>query len=410
MSPVPADLATLLPGKVIIPSDEAYSTLTGSYFAQQSRLHPACYVLPTSAEDVSISVQKPAKTPDAAFAIRGGGRSWNPGAANIDGGVTIDMRNLNLVSVDEETSIVSIGGGACFGDVHAVLGPKGLAIVGGFLTGRGISMFSEERGFACDSVINMQVVLASGAIVNANATENSELFIALKGGQSNFGVVTQFDVRSFAQGSFCGGVVQYPSSANDEQLAAYEAVMGAETRDPHVAVEQSFLFQSGSDEHEAAHEYSCNLVYYTKPVVDAPALRPFTQIQPQEHSTMRLGALEEITGELTRYQPADKCLNFVTTTFRLAPGAGMSSKILSIWRDYSKSPLRPTGRRPPKLADLPASPAAIKHSNLRQQSRLPSRQPQRDSPRAASLSKLLVLAQAHVGHRACGTGRDHRRQ
>jgi hypothetical protein len=153
----------------------------------------------------------------------------------------------------------------------------------------GISMFSEERGFVCDSVINMQVVLASGAIVNANATENSELFIALKGGQSNFGVVTRFDVRAFAQGSFWGGLVQYPSSADDAQLAAYEAVMSAETRDPHVAVEQSFLFQSGSDEHEAAHEYSCNLVYYTKPAVDAPALRPFTQIQPQEHSTMRFG-------------------------------------------------------------------------------------------------------------------------
>jgi FAD/FMN-containing dehydrogenase len=162
-------------------------------------------------------------------------------------------------------------------------------------------MFSEERGFACDSVINMQVVLASGAIVNANATENSELFIALKGGQSNFGVVTRFDVRPFAQGSFWGGLVQYPSSADDAQLAAYEAVMSAETRDLHVAVGQSFLFQSGSDEHGAAQEYSCNLMYYTKPVVDAPALRLFTQIQPQGHSTMRLGALEEITGELTRY-------------------------------------------------------------------------------------------------------------
>ncbi|KAL2846079.1 hypothetical protein BJX68DRAFT_256629 [Aspergillus pseudodeflectus] len=321
MSRILADLATLLPAKVILPSDEAYSTLTGSYFAQQSRLHPACYVLPTSAEDVSIAVQKLAETPYAVFAIRGGGRSWNPGAAKIDGGVTIDLRNLNLVSVDEDSSIVSIGGGACFSDVHAVLGPNGLAIVGGrndtWASAGGISMFSEERGFACDSVVNMQIVLVSGAITNANATENSDLFIALKGGQSNFGVVTRFDVRAFTQGSFWGGVVQYPSSADDAQLTACEAVMSAETRDPHIAVEQSFLFHSGSDEHEAAHEYSCNLMYYTKPVVDAPALRPFTQIQPQGHSTMRLGTLQEFTGELTRYQPADKC------------------KILSIWRDFT---------------------------------------------------------------------------
>jgi hypothetical protein len=150
--------------------------------------------------------------------------------------------------------------------------------------------------------------LQARAIINATATENNDLFIVLKGGQSNLGVVTRFDVRVFTQGPFWGGDVQYPSSANDAQLAAYEAVMSAETRDPHVAVEQSFLFHSGSADEGTGgrHEYSCNLIYYTKPVVDAPALRPFMQIQPQGYSTMRLGTLQEFTGELAKYQPADK--------------------------------------------------------------------------------------------------------
>jgi hypothetical protein len=46
----------------------------------------------------------------------------------------------------------------------------------------------------------MEVVLASGKIVNANATSHPELFSTLKGGQNNFGVVTRFDIIAFPQG------------------------------------------------------------------------------------------------------------------------------------------------------------------------------------------------------------------
>lgn len=43
-------------------------------------------------------------------------------------------------------------------------------------------MFSPRIGFSCDSVVEFDVVLASGELVHANATENSDLWVALKGG------------------------------------------------------------------------------------------------------------------------------------------------------------------------------------------------------------------------------------
>ena len=46
----------------------------------------------------------------------------------------------------------------------------------------------------------LQVVLASGQIVNANLTSRPDLFAALKGGTNNFGIVTSFDMRVFPQG------------------------------------------------------------------------------------------------------------------------------------------------------------------------------------------------------------------
>lgn len=55
-------------------------------------------------------------------------------------------------------------------------------------------------GFARDNVLNMEVVLASGESVNANASHHADLFAALKGGQNNFGIVTRSDLRSFPQG------------------------------------------------------------------------------------------------------------------------------------------------------------------------------------------------------------------
>lgn len=49
----------------------------------------------------------------------------------------------------------------------------------------------------------LQVVLASGRIVNANLTSYPDLFAALKGGSSNFGIVTSFDLKVFKQGKVC---------------------------------------------------------------------------------------------------------------------------------------------------------------------------------------------------------------
>lgn len=54
------------------------------------------------------------------------------------------------------------------------------------------------RGTAADDMLNFEVVLANGSIVNANADENADLYKALKGGGNNFGIVTRFDMRTFS--------------------------------------------------------------------------------------------------------------------------------------------------------------------------------------------------------------------
>ena len=57
----------------------------------------------------------------------------------------------------------------------------------GLLLGGGLSFLSTSYGMAADTVLDYEIVLANATIVHANATSNTDLFWALKGGGNQFG-------------------------------------------------------------------------------------------------------------------------------------------------------------------------------------------------------------------------------
>lgn len=128
---------------------------------------------------------------------------------------------MNCISVSEDRTTVSIGPGCRWLDVYDTLEPFGLTVVGGrvasvgvggLILGGGISFHSNLHGWACDNVVNFEVVTAGGDIVNANETTNQDLFWALRGGGNSLGVVTRFDVKAFPQGRMWGGNRYHPLS------------------------------------------------------------------------------------------------------------------------------------------------------------------------------------------------------
>jgi len=64
------------------------------------------------------------------------------------------------------------------------------------------SFHSNSHGFACDNVVNWEVVLADGSVVNANASTNPALWKAQKGGSGNLGFVTRIDLGKHVSFSF----------------------------------------------------------------------------------------------------------------------------------------------------------------------------------------------------------------
>ena len=161
----------------------------------------------------------------------------------------------------------------------------------------GISFFSARKGFACDNVVNHEVVLSSGQVVNANATANSDLWIALKGGSNNFAIVTRFDLSAFSQGNFWGGSIVYADSASSQLLNAFAGLNGAKEFDEYAALILSFSYVTGTGMVAAAN------IEYTKPVINPPAFQPFTSIQPQYSNSMRISNQTDFTTEFIEYQP-----------------------------------------------------------------------------------------------------------
>ncbi|RSL44261.1 hypothetical protein CEP53_011305 [Fusarium sp. AF-6] len=178
-------------GRVLDSSSPDYETsLTRANVAAQRKAK--FIVFPTSTEDLQAAI-KFARKSNLEIAIKCGGHHFSP-ASSVEGGIVIDMKALNSVEVDKENMRVTIGGGCLWGDVYTALRDHDLECVGGgvhvvgvggHLTGGGYGPLSQKFG------------MADGRVVKASESENPDLFWAIRGGSSSFGVVVRFVLRTF---------------------------------------------------------------------------------------------------------------------------------------------------------------------------------------------------------------------
>ncbi|GAA1545461.1 FAD/FMN-containing dehydrogenase [Microbacterium ginsengiterrae] len=155
---------------------------------------------PTTVAEVADLVRRAHQQELPLTVVSGGHGPWSHAPSD---GIRIELAALAAIEIDG--TVVHVGGGAVWGDVAAALAEHGLAIssgdtasvgVGGLTLGGGIGWMVRAWGLAVDQLVGAQVVTAGGEIVEASATENADLFWALRGGGGNFGVVTRFDFRA----------------------------------------------------------------------------------------------------------------------------------------------------------------------------------------------------------------------
>lgn len=148
----------------------------------------------------------------------------------------------------------------------------------------GIAYFSPDKGWSCDHVVNFQVVLADGSIVNANATSKPDLFAALKGGQSNFGIVTRFDLQAFPHGPIWGGRAAYAPSTENQLLQAFTDFKNPANFDPYAAGWVTFRYN-----HTANMTTPVSIMWYTEADKAPGALKNITSIEPKLMNGMQEG-------------------------------------------------------------------------------------------------------------------------
>jgi FAD/FMN-containing dehydrogenase len=194
---------------------------------------PGLIVRCTSTEDVVAAVNV-ARAHDLPPSVRCGGHNV-AGKGISDGGLTIDLSGLREVTVDTERKLVHVGGGSLLGSVDAVTGPLGLIVpagimsetgVGGLALGGGIGWFSRKYGLTCDNFVSLEVVLASGEVIEVSADSHPDLFWALRGGGGNFGIVTRFTFQAYDFGPMMRiGVSVYEPEHAAAALRGYASVV-----------------------------------------------------------------------------------------------------------------------------------------------------------------------------------------
>jgi FAD/FMN-containing dehydrogenase len=204
--------------------DEARTTIA-------STAEPAIVLRPTTPAEVAASLHH-ARAEGLPLAIRSGGHNAL-GFGNSDGGVVLDVSRLDHVELLGDGR-VRIGAGSTWGAAASALAEHGLAItagdtisvgVGGLTQAGGIGWMVRKYGLTIDSLLAAEVVTAEGDVVRASATENADLFWALRGGAGNFGVVTAFEFQAQPVSTVHFGTIAFSLDDVGQLVKSWAAAM-----------------------------------------------------------------------------------------------------------------------------------------------------------------------------------------
>ena len=220
-----------LRGELIEPSDSSYDAARKVFNAMIDR-RPRLIARCADVADVMAAVNF-GRDQKLLIAIRGGGH--NAGGLGVcDHGLVIDLSPMSYVHVDPKKKTVLVGAGALWRDVDHATHAFGLAVpsgiisttgVAGLTLGGGIGYLTRKYGLTIDNLLAVEMVLADGRFVTANAKENADLFWAVRGGGGNFGVATSFLFKAQPVHTVYGGPMLWPMEDAEDLMRWYRSFM-----------------------------------------------------------------------------------------------------------------------------------------------------------------------------------------
>lgn len=118
--------------------------------------------------------------------------------------VHINVMKMNRVHYDPAKKLVTVGGGALWGDIQKILDAHGMSLdvtqVPNYFTVAGTLSVNahghnSDSGPVAGTVESMRVVTPDGSVVTASRRENAELFRLVLGGYGLFGAISEVTLR-----------------------------------------------------------------------------------------------------------------------------------------------------------------------------------------------------------------------
>ncbi|MEU6660352.1 FAD-binding oxidoreductase [Streptomyces sp. NPDC046821] len=228
---VPANLTALaqdLDGTLVTPGQAKWAAARQLYNTRFDNLKPAAVAYVAHPDDIRTTLAY-AKAHHVRVSIRNGGHSY-AGWSSGNGRLILDVSKLSGIRASAGEAVV--GAGAKLIDVYRALAAKGVTIpagscptvgVSGLTLGGGHGVVSRAYGLTCDSLTQATLITAGGKQVVANATENPDLFWALRGaGNGNFGVVTELRFRTHPAPQAVSAYMTWPWSKATAVLKSWQ--------------------------------------------------------------------------------------------------------------------------------------------------------------------------------------------
>lgn len=285
------------------------------FWSKTTVLAPYCVFAPKTAQDVAGAMRILVAT-NTRFAMRSGGHMPNPGANNVNGGVLIGLDQLNSTRIAQVdgVEVAQVGPGLRWAQVYEWTSSSGKMVnggrysyvylfsqnvrrcmlmvpfrpvgVGGLLLGGGLSYFSSQNGWASNLVQQFEVVLANSSIIYVSKRSYPDLYWALKGGSSNFGIVTRYDLKTFPLNDIYAGFLDQDAAHIPDLLKAtaeYVTPVTGGSLDARTAIDVSIFFNATSRLFSTTTSIFCNASVSVAP----PALVNFTKIPTTIPTTVK---------------------------------------------------------------------------------------------------------------------------
>ena len=221
------NLADGFSGDVLLPEDADYETTRRVHNGLIDK-RPAAIARCATTEDVAAAVRF-ATGSGLEIAVRGGGHNV-AGRSVSEGGLMIDLSRMRAVSVDAEAKTARAQGGALWSDLNTAAHEHGLAVtggvisstgIGGYTLGGGLGWLMSTQGLAADNLIGVELVTATGEVLQVDDESHPDLMWALRGGGGNFGVATALTFRLRHQPMVVGGLIVHPIERAGDMLRFY---------------------------------------------------------------------------------------------------------------------------------------------------------------------------------------------